>query len=201
MGLFNIFKKSSETKKTEENSIYPLTLQINARLQPLDRGDIYEDPITEALEACGCGTTSGAGTMMQKNGEIAFCDVQIDLNDDTKENMDKLLRILEDIRLPKGSFLKSENLEQPVGTLEGLALYLNGTELPDEVYKSCEINHVVEKINELLTGTGMMYSHWQGPEDSALYFYGSSFIEMKEKMEPFLSEYPLCQNCRVEKIA
>ena len=201
MSIFDMFKRPSKTKQLEENSMYPLTLQINARLQPFDRGDIYEDPITEALEACGCGTTSGGGTMMQKNGEVAFCDVQIDLNDNTKESMDKLFRVLEDIRLPKGSFLKSENLDQPVGTLEGLALYLNGTELPEDVYKSCDINYVVEKTNELLRGIGMMYSHWQGPQDSALYFYGNSFIEMKERIEPFLSEYPLCQNCRVEKIA
>ena len=196
-----MFKKTSETMQSKENSVYPLTLQINARLQPLDRGDIYEDPITEALEECGHGSTVGGGTMMQENGEVAFCDVQIDLNNDSKESMNKLLRILEDIRLPKGSFLKSDADEQPVGTLEGLALYLNGTELPDEVYKSCDINYVVEKANELLIGIGMMYSHWQGPEDSALYFYGVSFDEMKKRMEPFLLEYPLCQKCRIEKIA
>jgi len=193
--------KTSETVQSNENSVYPLTLQINARLQPFDRGDIYEDPITDALEECGCGSTVGGGTMMQENGEVAFCDVHIDLNNDSKESMDKLLRILEDIRLPKGSLLKSNAGEQPVGTLEGLALYLNGTQLPEDVYKSCDINYVVKKTNELLVEIGEMYSHWQGPEESALYFYGTSFHEMKKRIEQFLLEYPLCQKCRVEKIA
>ena len=201
MGLFDMFKKNSETMQSSDNSVYPLTLQINARLQPFDRGDIYEDPIAEALEECGCGTTVGGGTMMQENGEIAFCDVQIDLNNDSKESIDKLMQILEDIHLPKGSFLRSESSEHPIGTLEGLALYINGTDLPNEVYQSCDINYVVEKANELLIGIGKMYSHWQGPNDSALYFYGASFDEMKKRIEPFLFEYPLCQKCRIEKIA
>lgn len=201
MGLFDFLKKSSDMSQSEEEQAFYLTLEINARLQPLDRGDIYEDPIEEALIACGCGTTDGGGTMMQENGEIKFCDVEITLNDNTNENMDKLLRIIDKIGLPKGSFLRADNLELPVGTLEGLALYMNGTELPDEVYESCDINYAIEKINELLAQSGSMYSHWQGPKDTALYFYGPSFDEMKEKMETFLLEYPLCQKCRIEKIA
>ena len=32
-----------------------------------------------------------------------------------------------------------------VGTLEGLAYYGNGTELLDEVYESCDINHVLSR--------------------------------------------------------
>lgn len=30
---------------------------------------------------------------------------------------------------------------------------------------------------------------------------GSSFLEMKEKMNPFVSSYPLCQKCHIEQIA
>ena len=194
MGLLDAFKK----KKTKEVN---LTLQLNARLQPLDRGDIYEDPICDALEASGIGITTGGGTMMMESREIEFCDVEITLNDDSDESMAKLIQIIDSIRVPKGSYLRSETFEQPIGTLEGLALYINGTELPDEVYASCDINHVVEKTNELLSDSGSMYSHWEGPKESAIYYYGTSFDEMKAKIEPFLSEYPLCQKCRIEKIA
>ena len=193
--------KESEVKQTEESSLYPVTIEINARLQPFDRGDLYEDPIAEALESTGLGAVVGGGTLMQRSGEVGLCDVHIDIIDSTPESIAKLMEIIEGLRLPKGSFLKAENLEQPVGILEGLALYLNGTELPDEVYKTSDINHVVAKINEMLTGVGAMYSHWRGPEETALYFYGVSFEEMKRKMEPFLAEYPLCQKCRVEQIA
>ena len=201
MGLLDIFKKSSKAHNTNQNNMHYVTLQLNARLQPLDRGDIYEDPIIEALQSCDCGVVDGGGTGLKESGEVDFCDIAISLNSNTKENMDCLLRIVDELAVPKGSFIKDENLEIPVGTLEGLALYMNGIELPDEVYESCDINYAVDKINELLGMSGKLYSHWRGPQDTALYFYGESFSVMKEKMAEFLQEYPLCQKCRVEQIA
>ena len=45
------------------------TLQLNAKLQPLDRGDLA-DLIDEFLSEGNLGATSGGGTMMDKSGEI-----------------------------------------------------------------------------------------------------------------------------------
>ena len=194
MGLFDIFRK-------KENDKYHLTLQLNARLLPLDRGELFEDPLNEALEGSKFGTTDGGGTMLQETGEIEFCDIEILLKDNNTENVDKLLQIIDRIGVPKGSLLLGDGFEQTVGTLEGLALYLNGTELTEEVYQNCDINYVIEKINEVFSGSGQFYSYWEGPENTALYFYGVSFEEMKKRMASFLSEYPLCQKCRVEQIA
>ncbi|WP_223596197.1 hypothetical protein [Neobacillus bataviensis] len=194
MGLFDILKK-------KENNNYHLTLQLNARLLPIDRGEFFEEPINEALEASKCGTTNGGGTMQQATGEIEFCDIEILLKHNKMENVDKLLQIIDRIGVPKGSFLRADGFEQSVGTLEGLALYLNGTELSEEVYQNCDINYVIEKIDEVLDGSGRFYSYWEGPENTALYYYGISFREMKQRMTSFLSEYPLCQKCKVEQIA
>lgn len=194
MGLFNIFKK-------KEKYEYPLTLQLNARLLPMDRGEFFEDPIQEALESFKCGTTDGGGTMLQPSGEMEFSDIEILLKDNSTENVQTLMQIIDRIGVPKGSVLRAEGLEHSVGTLEGLALYLNGTELSEEVYQNSDINYVIEKIDGELNGSGGYYSHWEGPENTALYFYGSSFEEMKQRMTSFLAEYPLCQKCRVEQIA
>lgn len=181
--------------------MYELTLQINGRIQPMDRGDEFEDPIDEALQQCGCGATDGGGTMMQKTGEIEYCDVEISLNENSQYCMDQLMRILDEIGIPKGSFLRGEDLELSVGRLEGLAFYANGTELPDEVYETCDINYVIEQMEGLMEGIGRFYSFWQGPEDTALYFYGTSFEEMNKQIEAFVMEYPLCQKSRIEQIA
>ena len=48
---------------------------------------------------------------------------------------------------------------------------------------------------------GRFYSYWEGNEWTALYFYGVSFVEMKQKIEPFIASYPLCQKSRIEQIA
>jgi len=181
--------------------MYHMTLQMNARLQPITRGELFEDIISEVLEAHEIGGVDGGGTMLQKSGEIDFCDVEIFLNEKTEENLKLLLEIISELDVPKGSKLYGEGVEYKVGTVEGLALYLNGTDLPDKVYKKCDINHVIEKLDELLDEEGAYYSYWEGPSDTALYFYGSSFDKMKKLMEPFLEKYPLCEKCRVVQIA
>ena len=175
------------------------TLQINARLRPLDRGDLYEDPIGELLEEQEIGSVDGGGTMMAANGEVEFCDVEIDLEDSIPQ--ERLLAALGQFALPKGSVLRSETEESPIGELEGLAIYLNGTELPDEVYQTCDINYVVSHLEELMGKKGRFFSHWQGPQDTALYYYGPSFDHMKQAIAEFVAQYPLCQKCRIEQIA
>jgi len=52
-----------------------------------------------------------------------------------------------------------------------------------------------------LEGIGRMYSYWEGSTYTALYFYGLSFSKMKESVETFIAQYPLCQKCRIEQIA
>jgi len=106
---------------------------------------------------------------------------------------------------PKGSVLQftEKGLERkiPFGRLEGLAIYLNGTELPEQVYKNCDINVVCDRTKELLGNHGSRWSHWQGPTETALYYYGNSFDEMRRLIAGFVAEYPLCAKSRIIQIA
>lgn len=56
-------------------------------------------------------------------------------------------------------------------------------------------------MESAIDGIGRFYSYWEGNEWTALYFYGVSFVEMKQKIEPFIASYPLCQKSRIEQIA
>ena len=158
-----------------------LTLNLNSRLQPMHRHDL-EDALQEILEKGKLGEVTGGGTLQSPHGEIVSCDI---------------------IGIPKGSALlcTAPEMKIEVGTLEGLAFYVNGTELPDEIYGSCDINHVIEQMESAIDGIGRFYSYWEGNEWTALYFYGVSFVEMKQKIEPFIASYPLCQKSRIEQIA
>ena len=88
-----------------------------------------------------------------------------------------------------------------MGQQEGLALYLNGTDLPDEVYQNCDANVMIDHLVRLMDGIGSYYSHWVGPTETALYFYGTSYEGMLAAIRDFLDEYPLCQRCQVVQIA
>lgn len=77
---------------------------------------------------------------MSKEGEIEYCDIEIELND-TPNIVERLLQKLEEIGVPKGSKLYNEDCSYEVGSLEGLGLYINGTDLPEQVYETCDINN------------------------------------------------------------
>lgn len=115
--------------------------------------------------------------------------------------MEWLVNLLGAIGIPKGSLLRGVEPSVPVGTLEGLAIYMNGSDLPEEIYKSCDINYVIEQLEQAIDGIGHMYSYRELDKFTALYFYGVSFSAMKDKMNPFVSSYPLCQKCLIEQIA
>jgi len=158
------------------------TLNLNAKLQPMHRGELYEDPLTELLEAQNLGQTVGGGTLLEDNHEVANCDVEIELADGA-ENVDKLVAIINNFGVPKGSKLLAEGVSIEVGTMEGLAVYFDGVNLPDEVYKECDINFALATMNELMEGLGRHYSYWTGPTESAIYFYGTSFEAMKASIQ------------------
>jgi hypothetical protein len=105
--------------------------------------------------------------------------------------------------VPKGSRLiwndGASGLE--FGSFEGLAVYLNGTDLPDSVYEQSDFGFVYEEFGRLLGNEGRVVSHWQGPTETALYLYGRCADTMLARIRPFLDTYPLCAKARIVKIA
>lgn len=177
-----------------------LILKLNARFQPKHRFEL-EDALQEILEKKQLGEVTGGGTFQKSDGEITYCEIEIHLVNDNLDCIEWLVAWLNKIGIPKGSVLQGVEPEIQVGTLEGLAYYSNGVDLPDEIYRTCDVNYVIEQMEQAIEGIGRMYSYWEGNTYTALYFYGTSFSEMKEKITPFIAEYPLCQKCRIEQIA
>ncbi|RKW24766.1 hypothetical protein D8B46_00750, partial [Candidatus Gracilibacteria bacterium] len=193
------------------------TLQLNAKVQPLDRGEMFEDPIMELLEKEGIGEIDGGGTSFdQETGEIFYCDVEIYLNDDSAESRENLIKLINKVGVPKGSFLIFIDGKEPdyddeeadipestkleIGTLEGLKFSINGTELPDEVYKNSDINKVIDDLIDLMEAekVGTYYSYVTRNTHTDLIFYGNSFAKMKEIVEKYIPTYPLCEKSLIE---
>jgi hypothetical protein len=176
---------------------------LNARLQPLDRGEIYEDPLDEELRRAELGQVTGGGTALDENGELESCDIEIELAESAEHSFDAVRATLERLGAPKGSRLVVDagEWEIPFGFSEGLAVYLNGTDLPDEVYRDSDVNHVYEEFNRLLQGVGAVHSYWEGPTETALYLYGASFEQMRAAIADLMASYPLCERARVVQIA
>lgn len=176
---------------------------LNARLRPLDRADL-EDAFEEAMTKRGYGArVVGGGTSVEPDGEISECDIQIELDDSSDKMIATVIGALEAMLAPKGSRLHVPGRDHPIafGAQEGLALYLNGIDLPKEVYADCDVNHVFDECERLLDNAGSVNSYWEGPRETALYMYGADFNAMRERLTPLLETYPLCRQYRIERIA
>ncbi|MEO0342561.1 MAG: hypothetical protein AAF198_03915 [Pseudomonadota bacterium] len=195
------FRKNDKSETIDGTLI---VAQLNARVQPLDRFDYFEEPLQKALEAAELGKVTGGGTQLvdDPNG-IEYCDVEILLNVASEDAVNAVISKLEAIGAPKGSLLKGvpDRSDIPFGVWEGLGLFLNGVDLPDEVYQSSDVNDVIAEIDKLLEGNGEFRGHWQGNLETALYFYGTSFALMQEAVNKVIIGEPLCEKCRIEQIA
>jgi hypothetical protein len=200
----NLFKKNAPPE-VEANNVEPksgvLIAQLNARLQPMHRGELFEDPLEEALQELGIGTITGGGTQLSDTGEVDYCDIEIEVTAFDEHTVHTIISLLERLGAPLGSKLKAGERELPFGVTEGMAIYLNGTDLPQEVYKEYDSNVVYSELERLISGCGEIYSYWQSPAETALYLYGNSFKELHDSVAEFLATYPLCQKCRVVQIA
>ena len=194
-----MFKKLFSKPDTEKHLVIA---RLNDRAQPIDRGERYEDPLDAFLKANGLGEVSGGGTQLLETGEIEFCEVELALTSTAPEVLEAVAAQLQSAGAPKGSVLvHTDGTELPLGRQEGLAVYLNGTDLPDETYQECDSNFVFSEFNRLLEGLGAVHSHWQGPTETALYMYGPSYNAMQYALSDFLASYPLCARARVAQIA
>ncbi len=148
-----MIKKTWNKFFTKSNGISQdnyIVAQLNDKIMPIARGEVYEDPLDEFLKLKWYGEVSGGGTLQSKTGEIEYCDVEIKLKDSTinKKAIVEIIEKLEELGAPKGSKLRIENTDEEImfGKLEGLAVYLDGINLADEVYKNSDPAAIASEI-------------------------------------------------------
>ena len=194
VGLFNKNKK----KKNSHNDSVDFVLHLNMKLMPIDRGNLFEDPINNILHEYNIGEVTGGGTSLQKNGMPDSCNIDFIIKKDKVDNFINFLKNLN--MIAKNSYIVYDDKKEGIGTLEGLNLILDGTGLDKNVYKENDVNKVIADIDELLNEKGQYYSYFVGEKTTNLYFYGNSFKEMEKIITDYTKKSPLCENCVIEKI-
>jgi hypothetical protein len=77
-----VSRPQRKPKRLPANRQRPIeaNILIHEPIQPIDRGERYEDPVFEALEGAGLGGPGdGAGSLCSKEGEIEEVDFDVDL--------------------------------------------------------------------------------------------------------------------------
>jgi hypothetical protein len=94
-------------------------IRIPADIQPLDRGDLFEDPLQAALEKEELGTITGGGSQLanESGNEIDFCGIDVDLYE-AVAGLQLLRRELVRLNAPQGTMLlyelNGDEWEEPV---------------------------------------------------------------------------------------
>ncbi len=161
----------------------------------------YEVPLMSALRAARLGDIISEGARLNKELEIEFAELELEV-DDIDNGINTVMRVLEQAGAPAGSELRfsvdGNETVIPFGKQEGLAIYLDGVNLPDDVYETCNLNELAGLIYGGLSATGAeIRGSWVGRNETSLYIYGPSAETTYETIEPVLSSYPLCQNARI----
>ena len=171
------------------------TIVLSEPILPVDRGDRYERPLDEMLRARGLGQVAGAGTSLDEtSGEIVEVEIRLHLSD-LDQAVAAVIHFLAAAGAPKGTRLRVGGREEPCGTFESLALFIDAArnreqprdwfepmlqELLDAVAQPCEARH--------------LHSYRDGR--LAAYLYAPDAEGVWRDIEPLVRKHPACRGAR-----
>lgn len=170
-------------------------------IQPIARGERYEDPLQDALEAAGLGEISGGGSSFDREHGIEFVGVDIDLA--SLDCLDLVKRVLEEAGAPKGSELQFERDGEPqaipFGVTERVTIWLDGISLPDDVYERFSTDDLADQLEAAMThdARAEIRGSWRGPKETSIYIHCADAEKLYQMLEPVLLANPACQNARI----
>jgi len=179
---------------------YPHLVQarVYEHIEPIDRGERYEDPLQAVLEKAGVGRVTGGGSQLNEVGGIAYADLDVEL-----ANLGDALGIvaaaLEAAGAPQGSEIidaSDGSVLREFGKQQCVAIFLDGTGLPDEVYAQLDFEAVIGALGGA-AGENSYRGLWQGAQETAVFFFGADAEAMFARVEPVLRRLPIGQNARV----
>ncbi len=106
--------------------------RLYEHLEPIDRGNRYEDPLQARLEESKLGQVTGGGTQLNEDGGIAYADVEIELAN-LDDAVQAVAEALESAGAPEGSELihaEDSKVLREFGRQQCLAIFLDGSASP-----------------------------------------------------------------------
>lgn len=178
--------------------------RIPEYIEPIDRGIRYEDPLDAKLQESGLGEVTGGGSQLDKNFKIKFVELEIFLG-----NLDSAISVctstLEECGAPKGSQIiygeYPNDKKIPFGKNEGVALILDGVNLPQEIYDKYGLDELLDALKPVIdNGDCEFHACNSLDETTEVYLYGPSANQILEAIAPIQATFPLCQNSTTRKL-
>jgi len=183
---------------------YDIVIQINDKVSPLDRRNLYMLPLHDFLSENNYGEISGGGILKEEPGEIIFCDIHVKFYKEKISTavLNDIINFVEICGAPKGSKIIIEKTHQeiPFGKNEGIAIYLDEKNIEEKNHESY-VDFVQSEISKRTNISSTTERYWKGNSTTGLYFYGQSFEKMKDEVSHFMIANPLYKTARIAQIA
>jgi hypothetical protein len=176
--------------------------RITEHVEPLERGERYEDPLAAFLNEHGLGDVTGGGSQLNADGEIEFADVEVELVN-LDDAVTKVVQRLEAMGAPFGSSIQfpAESGREPLpfGKYEQLTIYLDGTGLPPTVYESLDFGRLYSELGERVgrEADGQARSVWTGPTETAIHLAAPKADALEQVVNAMWNTVPVLQNARL----
>ena len=182
---------------------FSIFAELPCYIEPIDRGERFEDPLSAQLSAAKQGEVTGGGTQMSDEGGIAGVGIDIDV-----ANLDDAIALtiktLNELGAPKGSTLTFERdgKEQKIsfGRTEGIVLALDAS-LPEELWNT-HAQDVLPSLEELIEQEelGAIFGSKAFEDRTDIYIYGNSAEKMISRISTWQAKFPLGKNSKVSKL-
>jgi hypothetical protein len=169
---------------------YLVSVHLAARLQPMHRGHLFEDPLDEYLARRYPGAhVAGGGTLVSAEERITSCDLEVFVPDtvDPAQAVDDIVDRLRRAGAPRGSRVSVGDHIVEVGSSDLVILRFDHVddadgEDDDHVLHSARMDAVVGSITSTL-GDRVGFVSWQIHSDgSELFLYGPSGRDLREAL-------------------
>lgn len=187
-----------------ESDTYPFLVvaRIAEYLEPMDRGERYEDPLQKTLSEKGVGRVTGGGSQMNAEFKIVAADIELELADlDT--SLALVQQELEGLGVPHGSELMfsvdGTAKSLAIGNLETVELYLDGVGLPEQVYADLDFEAFYGRIVDALKGEGAgdPRAVWSGQTETGIFIYGNDAAVIERILQSIFPTEPILENSRM----
>jgi hypothetical protein len=176
--------------------------RITEHVEPIERGERYEDPLAVFLKEHGLGDVTGGGSQLTKDGEIEFADLELELVN-LDDAVTRVIQQLEAMGAPCGSSIEfaADAGREPIsfGRYEQLTIYLDGTGLPADVYESLDFGRVYRELGKAVgrEAGGQARSVWTGATETAVHLAGPKADALEKVVSAMWHTVPVFQNARL----
>ena len=91
-------------------------VRIPGDIQPVERGERFEDPLEAALQEAALGSVTGGGSQMGEGVRVEYCGLDVVVSDRTR-GLDLIRRVMQSLGCPQTAVIEEylpDYIELPV---------------------------------------------------------------------------------------